>query len=93
MAKRKDSSYQPGLRTGDWMKIKQLQSCDCVVFAIRGERGSERRLSELLIWAFTIRKRLFSLGKVGTGFTEKTLETLNGEIQRATINRHCLKLD
>ena len=32
VAKRKDSQYEEGLRTGSWLKIKKLKTCDCVVF-------------------------------------------------------------
>ena len=32
MAKRKDSRYEEGMRTGSWLKIKKLRTCDCVIF-------------------------------------------------------------
>ena len=28
MAKRKDSQYEEGLRTGSWIKIKKIKTCD-----------------------------------------------------------------
>ncbi len=31
MAKRRDSPYEPGLRTGAWLKIKAERTCDCVI--------------------------------------------------------------
>ena len=31
MAKRKDSLYEPGLRSGAWLKIKAERTCDCVI--------------------------------------------------------------
>ena len=31
MAKRKDSPYEPGLRSGAWLKIKAEKTCDCVI--------------------------------------------------------------
>ena len=32
IAKRKDSLYEEGRRSGSWLKIKKLKSCDCVIF-------------------------------------------------------------
>ena len=32
VAKRKDSEYEEGLRTGSWLKIKKLKTCDCIIF-------------------------------------------------------------
>ena len=32
MAKKKDSPYEEGLRTGSWLKIKKLKTCDCIIF-------------------------------------------------------------
>ena len=32
VAKEKDSQYEEGLRTGSWLKIKKLKTCDCVIF-------------------------------------------------------------
>jgi len=31
MAKRKDSPYKPGLRSGAWLKVKGQKTCDCVI--------------------------------------------------------------
>jgi DNA ligase D-like protein (predicted 3'-phosphoesterase) len=31
MAKRKDSPYEPGLRSGSWLKVKGQKTCDCVI--------------------------------------------------------------
>ena len=32
IAKKKDSIYEPGVRSGNWLKMKKLRSCDCVIF-------------------------------------------------------------
>ncbi len=32
VAKKKDSVYEEGLRTGSWLKLKKLKTCDSVIF-------------------------------------------------------------
>ncbi len=32
MAKKKQSFYEPGKRSNNWLKIKQVKTCDCVIF-------------------------------------------------------------
>ncbi len=41
VAKKKDSPYEEGLRTGSWLKIKKLKTCDCVIFGYT--EGEESR--------------------------------------------------
>jgi bifunctional non-homologous end joining protein LigD len=74
MAKRKDSSYQPGLRTGDWLKIKKLQSCDCVIFGYTRGTGARAKTFGALILGLYDKKTPVLVGKVGTGFSQETLE-------------------
>ena len=76
MAKRKDSTYQQGLRTGDWLKFKKLQSCDCVIFGYTTGTGARAKSFGALILGLYDEKKPVFVGKVGTGFTEKTLQEL-----------------
>jgi DNA ligase D-like protein (predicted 3'-phosphoesterase) len=39
MAKRKDSRYEPGLRTGAWLKVKEQKTCDCVICGYTAGKG------------------------------------------------------
>ena len=39
MAKRKDSPYEPGLRSGAWLKVKGQKTCDCVISRVYGRKG------------------------------------------------------
>jgi len=40
MAKRKDSLYEPGLRSGAWLKVKGQKTCDCVICGYTAGKGS-----------------------------------------------------
>jgi DNA ligase D-like protein (predicted ligase)/DNA ligase D-like protein (predicted 3'-phosphoesterase) len=82
VAKRKDSTYEEGLRTGSWLKIKKLKTCDCVIFGYT--RGSESRgatFGALLLGVYDNGKPVY-LGKVGTGFTQEMIRTLTGKFEK-----------
>jgi bifunctional non-homologous end joining protein LigD len=81
MAKRKNSSYQQGLRTGDWLKLKKLQSCDCVVFGYTNGTGARAKTFGALILGLYDKKKPVFVGKVGTGFSQETLEELSNKFK------------
>jgi bifunctional non-homologous end joining protein LigD len=87
MAKRKASSYQPGLRTGDWMKMKQLQSCDCVIFGYTKGTGVRAKTFGALILGLYEKETPVFIGKVGTGFSEERLEDLSEKFQALKIDK------
>jgi bifunctional non-homologous end joining protein LigD len=77
MAKKKDSYYEEGLRTGSWLKIKKLRTCDCVIFGFtRGADSREKTFGALLLGLYDTDSKPIYVGKVGTGFTEEMLAVL-----------------
>jgi bifunctional non-homologous end joining protein LigD len=83
MAKRKDSSYEEGLRTGSWLKIKQLKTADCVIFGYtRGSQSRGATFGALLLGVYDNEKKPVYLGKVGTGFTQEMLGTLMEKFEK-----------
>ena len=76
IAKRKDSLYRPGFRSGEWLKIKTLQSCDCVIFGYTKGTGARAKTFGALILGLYDKKTPVFVGKVGTGFPQETLEEL-----------------
>ena len=84
MAKRKDSQYEEGLRTGSWLKIKKLKTCDCVIFGYTTRSTNpEKKLSAALVLGLygTDGKPVY-VGKVGTGFTEEMLRELMDKFEK-----------
>jgi DNA ligase D-like protein (predicted ligase)/DNA ligase D-like protein (predicted 3'-phosphoesterase) len=82
MAKKKDSLYEPGVRSGNWLKIKKLRSCDCVIFGYtRGTGARAETFGALLLGLYDGKNRPVYVGKVGTGFSQDTLNTLTGAFQ------------
>jgi bifunctional non-homologous end joining protein LigD len=50
MAKRKDSPYEPGLRSGAWLKVKVQKTCDCVIAGYTvGKGGRSSTFGALLL--------------------------------------------
>jgi bifunctional non-homologous end joining protein LigD len=74
--KRLDSAYSPGKRTGEWLKVKNVGRQEFVIGGWAPGRGRRAgRLGSLLI-GYHDGAELRYAGKVGTGFSERDLETL-----------------
>jgi DNA ligase D-like protein (predicted ligase)/DNA ligase D-like protein (predicted 3'-phosphoesterase) len=82
VAKRKDSEYEEGLRTGSWLKIKKLKTCDCVIFGYtRGTAVRSNTFGALLLGVYDEGKP-FYVGKVGTGFTQQSIRILIDKFEK-----------
>src|SRR3954470_16823693 len=76
MAKRLDSRYEPGKRGGAWLKVKNTSRQELVIGGwVPGEGRRRDRIGALLV-GFNEDGDLRYAGKVGTGFTDKTLREL-----------------
>ena len=73
MAKRRDSPYLPGKRSGHWLKIKSTQSAEFVVGGYTKGKGARAPLGALLLGVPEAKDRLRYVGHVGSGFDESTL--------------------
>jgi bifunctional non-homologous end joining protein LigD len=82
VAKRLDSTYHPGKRTRDWVKVKHLNSQSVVIGGWKpGEGRRSGGIGSLLMGVYGAAGLEF-VGHVGTGFTEKMLEDLSGRLRR-----------
>jgi DNA ligase D-like protein (predicted ligase)/DNA ligase D-like protein (predicted 3'-phosphoesterase) len=74
VAKRRDSEYEEGLRTGSWLKIKKLETVDCVIFGYTlGTSVRAKTFGALLLGVYDNEGKPVYLGKVGTGFTQEMI--------------------
>jgi bifunctional non-homologous end joining protein LigD len=81
MAKRLDSSYQPGKRSDAWLKIKNHLGQELVIGGwLPGSGAREGRIGSLLVGYYDGPKLVYA-GKVGTGFTERLLERLQSLLE------------
>jgi bifunctional non-homologous end joining protein LigD len=81
VAKRLDSPYEPGKRTGSWIKIKNTERQEFVIGGwLPGEGRRRERIGALLIGVHDEEDGrahpLRFVGRVGTGFTEAELDRL-----------------
>jgi bifunctional non-homologous end joining protein LigD len=78
VAKRLDSCYEPGRRTGAWRKIKNTNRQELVIGGwLPGEGRRRERIGALLVGVREDGALRFA-GRVGTGFTEAELDRLAG---------------
>jgi bifunctional non-homologous end joining protein LigD len=83
VAKKKDSLYEEGLRTGAWLKIKKLQTCDCIIFGYTlGGGVREKTFGALLLGLYDEQGKPVYVGKVGTGFNQQTLGILMDKFEK-----------
>jgi bifunctional non-homologous end joining protein LigD len=76
VAKRLDSRYESGRRTGAWIKIKNTRRQELVIGGwLPGEGRRTDRIGALLMGYYDGDAFRYA-GRVGTGFTEKTLSQL-----------------
>src|SRR5438105_14006400 len=68
IAKKRLSLYRPGVRSGDWLKIKRRHQMDCIIIGY--EPSPERGLKSLII-AGLVEGKMQCVGRVGSGIDEE----------------------
>ncbi len=86
IAKRKDSRYETGRRSGAWLKVKPTQSAEFVIGGYTKGKGSREAFGALLVGYRDGKKLRFASG-VGSGFDDrgvaKMLELLKARESKA----------
>jgi bifunctional non-homologous end joining protein LigD len=82
MAKRRDSSYSPGKRTGAWLKIKTRQTLEFAIVGYTLGKGDRKSSFGALHLASVGRAGLKYVGKVGTGFDQRSMKAVWAELQQ-----------
>jgi DNA ligase D-like protein (predicted ligase) len=82
VAKRKDSRYEQGLRTGSWLKVKNLKTCDCIIFGYtKGEGARAPTFGALIVGLYDQEGKPVYVANVGTGFTDQMLRDFLSQFQ------------
>jgi bifunctional non-homologous end joining protein LigD len=85
VAKRRASTYRPGTRSHDWIKVKSQRSQEVIIGGWtdgQGERSAT--FGALLLGIPAARGALTYIGKVGTGFTNSAREELLSKLKSRT---------
>ncbi|WP_066461815.1 ATP-dependent DNA ligase [Sanguibacter suarezii] len=84
VAKRRSSTYQPGRRSPAWIKVKHVRTQEVVVVGWRTGNGARADTLGSLLVAVPAdggpSGQLRYAGRVGTGFTDKSLTRLRAEL-------------
>ncbi len=76
MAKKRASVYTPGRRNDAWLKVKSRRTMDCIVIGYTKGKGDRATTFGALHIAEKRDAEWHYLGKVGTGFDDKTLASV-----------------
>ncbi len=81
IGKRPDSVYEPGKRSGNWIKLKLHHEQEFVIGGYTPPGGSRTHFGALLVGVYEGDHLKFA-GKVGTGFNTKLLRSLHAEFKK-----------
>jgi bifunctional non-homologous end joining protein LigD len=73
MAKKRESRYQPGARSKEWLKVKVTFDADVVIAGWTEGEGNRKGSIGSLVMAVYDGDQLRYVGNVGTGFTQRSL--------------------
>lgn len=82
VCKRLASAYQPGGRTRDWLKVKNVRTQEVVVGGWKPGAGRRAGTVGSLLLGIPAGEGLAYVGKVGTGFTDAELASLAERLSR-----------
>ncbi len=78
--KRLSSPYQPGQRSGDWLKIRHLAAADVLIGGWLPRAGARSHLAGSVLVGLPGPAGLDYLGSVGSGFAEAELRDLTARL-------------
>lgn len=76
IAKRKSSEYTEGIRSREWLKLKNVQSTEVVIVGFTAPKGSRTHFGSLVLANKHVNKWIYR-GHVGTGFNHQLLGQLH----------------
>ncbi len=76
VAKQRNSVYEPGRRSGAWIKLKCVNEQEFVIGGYTPPEGSRKYFGAILVGYYKENRLMFA-GKVGTGFTANSLLMLH----------------
>ncbi len=81
IAKKLNSEYCPGERSGDWIKIKNVMREEFVIGGITKPKGTRKGFGSLIVGYYKGDKLIYA-GHVGTGIDDKLMKTLTSTFEK-----------
>src|ERR1051326_6603285 len=91
IGKQRNSVYEPGRRSGAWIKLKCVNEQEFVIGGYTPPQGARKHFGAILVGYYENKKLVFA-GKAGTGFTTKSLTMLYKKL-RAEERTDCPFVD
>lgn len=85
VAKRRTSTYRPGIRSQEWVKVKAERTQEAVIGGYTEGKGSRKASFGALLLGIpsaSAKGKLTFIGKVGTGFSDDARAALLAELRR-----------
>ena len=79
IGKQRGSVYEPGRRSGVWIKLKCVNEQEFVIGGFTPPQGARKHFGAVLVGYYEKKRFLFA-GKVGTGFNTKLLASLHKQL-------------
>jgi bifunctional non-homologous end joining protein LigD len=86
MAKKADSSYLPGQRSANWLKVKHRKTIDAIICGFTEPEG-ERKYFGALILGLMQGNTIKYIGHTGTGFDNPLLKSLHGQLKPLAMSQ------
>lgn len=86
IAKKIDSPYEMGKRTGDWQKVKTKREQEIVISGFTAPIGNRKYFGSLVTGAYEKGQLIFT-GQVGGGFDEEKLKDLYDKMKKLITNK------
>jgi len=81
VAKKADSTYQPGVRGNDWLKIKTHQRQEAVIVGFTDPKGSRQYIGSLVLGVYEHGKLVY-VGHSGGGIPPSQLKSLHARLKK-----------
>jgi bifunctional non-homologous end joining protein LigD len=81
VGKQRSSVYEPGRRSGVWIKLKCANEQEFVIGGFTPPQGARKYFGAILVGYYEKKKLIFA-GKVGSGFATETLSILHKKFQK-----------
>ncbi len=81
IGKQRNSKYEPGKRSGAWIKVKCTSAQEFVIGGYTPPQGAREKFGAIMVGYYEGDKLIFA-SKVGTGFDRRVLEALHKQFQK-----------